>query len=364
MIGRKFLTACAVCGWVGLAVAPAARAQPPERTQETTVLDPQQEIRERQALERRSPDTALQQFVQGIDIPDLGLAAGNVEGEPGVEPLSRLETLLKRLPGPLILGITPLAGKALAAGNEFEARIVVSLRLSTPLLQDQPLSSDAVIQSKTTFIERVTMRRDKSGEWKIVPRPAPAPLEAAATAASATGDERARAQALEVLAQAGAGEGDGWVNAWARIVAQPRTLLAQSAADASIKNLKQLLASITRLAANNGQKYAFSTDDFFEKLLPYAGNKELFLAPPIDEAAAFAYTLNPGLAGLTRFQAEPAPVVALYEGGPDGKPLFRFAGRALIGFADGSVALVTPQQAAKLKWQAPPQAPDAAPQAP
>ena len=83
--------------------------------------------------------------------------------------------------------------------------------------------------------------------------------------------------------------------------------------------------------------------------MPYVKSRQVFRAPALDGEELSPYALNPAIAGksLAQFD-EPARTVALYEGGPDGQPVFRFGGKAVVGFVDGHVELVGPEEAAKL----------------
>jgi prepilin-type processing-associated H-X9-DG protein len=214
------------------------------------------------------------------------------------------------------------------------------------LQQRGPFEDDPLLQHRTLYIERLSLHRPENGEWKILPRPAPAP-----PASPADETAQAQAQRIEAAVRAAQSETDGFLNAWARALSSPRQLLVRSAARASQQNIKQVLLGMMQLAQDYNETFAFTSDNFREKLLPYVKSETIFLAPVLDEEKEFAYALNPALAGKGLAQLdEPAQTVAIYEATPDGKALFRFDGKAVVGFADGHVALVAPGELNKLVW--------------
>ena len=63
------------------------------------------------------------------------------------------------------------------------------------------------------------------------------------------------------------------------------------------------------------------------------------------------YVFNANLSGLSTDQVKtPARTVMFYEGQNE-KPIFRYDGKAAIGFADGHTALVSPDEGQKLIWK-------------
>ena len=158
--------------------------------------------------------------------------------------------------------------------------------------------------------------------------------------------------AIESRIKSAQSEADGFLNTWVRALAQPRALLFNTASRTSITNVKLLMLAMLQVAQDDHEKFAFTPANFQEKLRPYVKGRETFLAPILFEDKPFAYTLSPNIAGKNLAQfAEPARTVAIYEADKDGKPLFRFDGKAVIGFIDGHVKLTTPQEAEALIWQ-------------
>ena len=352
---HKYLPVCALL--ISVQWGSIARAQPPDAGQPRAglMLTPEQEQEHRQrqqqeaeAKERLTPEGVLGQFTLALNQNNLLLAARTIEGEHNWADLRRIEATRqdpeqKWPPRAWSFDLLPLIEQAPEGKNEFEARVLVALKRHDPV----GLEDDFLLSIKTTFVERVTLRRPPNGEWKIVPRPALAlPQEV-------RGDTlQAQIKVLEANIQAARDESDGFLNTWARAIAQPRKLSLDATSRASMSNIKQLLLGVLQLSQDYDEKLAFTPANFQDKLQPYVKSRAIFVAPILDEDEAFSYTLNPAIAGvaLAAFN-EPARTVAVYEADREGKPLFRFDGKCAIGFMDGHVELVTPEKAATLVWK-------------
>jgi prepilin-type processing-associated H-X9-DG protein len=145
--------------------------------------------------------------------------------------------------------------------------------------------------------------------------------------------------------------GDGFDNSISRAVymlAQKSELkLANEKAKVSMTNMKQLSLGVLMFAQDYDDRYAFAPQYLQEAILPYVKSKELFLVPGSQEAYSFNANLSDqSIADLK----EPSKTVMFYEGA-DEKPTFRYDGKAAIGFADGHVVLVSPEDAKNLIWK-------------
>ena len=343
MIQLKYLLGCALAA----ASAQTARAQESEAAPAPPVLPAQvapglspEQVMEawqlkKDAERRRTPEEMLWQFTIAINGVDLVLASRSVEGGQANADLRKLQARQEKAPRNLRLDVTPLFEYIDKGQREFEWRVAVSLRFSGLM------GEDALLQSKTTFIERLTLRRDKSGEWKIVPRPAPPEI----AAPNAQKNAQDQIQAIEEATHAAQSEDDGFLNTWARTMLRPRDILMRSVGQDSLSNIKQLGLGILQLSQDYDEVLSFSTADFQDRLMPYIKSTEVFQAPALDEDKAIAYAINPAIAGksLASFD-DVARTVAIYEAGPDGRPLFRFNGKAAVGFMDGHAALVGPEE--------------------
>ena len=140
---------------------------------------------------------------------------------------------------------------------------------------------------------------------------------------------------------------DFWANL-SFVLAQKTNRKGYSAkAKRSMRQLKMLGLGVIQLVQDYDERYAFAPEYMQEALLPYLRDRELFFLPDSKELYAF----NENLSDKSVAQVgEPARTVMFYEGA-DEKPTFRYDGKAAIGFADGHVALVSPDEAAKLIWK-------------
>jgi prepilin-type processing-associated H-X9-DG protein len=360
----KYLQMCALAASISGAQVATAQPQDAGQPRAGIPLTPEQaaefqqkqraELKERQeaaeAAERRTPAGSLQQFATALNTGDIALAERLVlGGRPG--HAQQLEGGLS----PWRFGIFPLAADAPEGKDEFEARVVVFFMRSDPL----EVTDNYLLSTKMSFIEAVTLRRGDDGEWKIVPRPAPpaflnvkgANLQEQIAAIKAMSVQEQIAS-LEANIKAAQSESDGFLNTWARTLSQPRVPNLQVASRISMSNLKQILLGMLQFAQDYDQKLLFTPANFAEKLQPYTKSRKIFLAPTLDQNDPFAYTLNPEVAGksLGAF-AQPSRTAAIYEADKDGKLLFRFDGKAVIGFVDGHVKLTSPEEAEKLMWK-------------
>lgn len=140
-------------------------------------------------------------------------------------------------------------------------------------------------------------------------------------------------------------------------------------AERSLMQMQDLRLATEQFAQDYDLIYAFDPRYIFKALEPYLVNTASFSVPDVNEF----YTFNGNLSGLkTRSrpfvygQFDPNPhglydlkanevealarTVMFYEGQNE-KPIFRYNGKAAICFADGHVALVSPDEARKLIWK-------------
>ncbi|RYG65477.1 hypothetical protein EON80_17285 [bacterium] len=115
----------------------------------------------------------------------------------------------------------------------------------------------------------------------------------------------------------------------------------------AISRLKQLGLGALMLAMDYDEIYAFYPQYAEKALYPYLKDNDLWKVP--GQSSKFSF--NASLSGLTLAKlAEPARTVAFYEG-EDEKPVFRYAGKAAIGFADGHTVLVSPEELKGVIWK-------------
>ena len=162
--------------------------------------------------------------------------------------------------------------------------------------------------------------------WEIVPPPAPPP-----------------ALETDLLAAPNA---PFWTNV--AFYLRPKLDVAPDASldKRSLHKLWQLGVSAQWFAQEHGGRYALAPN-FIGALAPYAQNVGIFMLPDSREFYSFNSQL---LDARAQAIAAPGATVLFYEGSGQ-KPTFRYDGKAAIGFADGHVALVSPDEAKGLIWK-------------
>ena len=115
----------------------------------------------------------------------------------------------------------------------------------------------------------------------------------------------------------------------------------------SVNNLKQLGLGVAQLVQDYTEVYAFAPRYLIEALTPYIGDSTVFLVPDTNEI----YSFNANLSGLKLADINEVYKTVLFYEGQNEKPIFRYDGKAAICFADGHVALVTPDEAKSLIWK-------------
>ena len=129
-------------------------------------------------------------------------------------------------------------------------------------------------------------------------------------------------------------------------------------AAASVSNVKQLCTAADVYANSHGQQLP-PADSWPQVLQEQMGLPAAVMADPADRQGGLAYAMNAGLGGTIQHPG-PSRTVLFFEcrpgappaGGPDllpDKP--RHAGRYVIGFLDGHVESVAPEEVRQLIWQ-------------
>lgn len=115
----------------------------------------------------------------------------------------------------------------------------------------------------------------------------------------------------------------------------------------SVENLKQLGLGVAQLVQDYDEVYAFAPRYLIEAVTPYVRNPTVFQIPDTNEI----YTFNANLSGLKLADINEVYQTVLFYEGQNETPVFRYDGKAAIGFADGHVALIAPDEARKLIWK-------------
>lgn len=116
-----------------------------------------------------------------------------------------------------------------------------------------------------------------------------------------------------------------------------------------LSNMKQIATGMMMYAQDYDEHFLPKGASLIDKIMPYIKNKEIFTCP-LDPPGTVSYTFNSGLAGVTlAMLEEPARTVMIYEG-KGGKLDYKHDGQAHVGFADGHVKAIKPEEAAGLIW--------------
>lgn len=187
-------------------------------------------------------------------------------------------------------------------------------------------------QPGTNLSGRLRLRRG-GADWKIVPADPQTLMEAIKTP-----EKNSALLLTSMLAYPG-------------VLVEARKKARETACTS---NLKQIALAAMMFAQDYDDKFAFKPATFQKALLPYIKNEAVFRCPEHSKNGAVAspsYVMNSHLAGkaVARLKV-PARTVLFFEA-TAGKMDFRHDGRAGVAFADGHVALVTPEQAKTLRWQ-------------
>jgi prepilin-type processing-associated H-X9-DG protein len=136
------------------------------------------------------------------------------------------------------------------------------------------------------------------------------------------------------------------------LVRYPKAVLAGRAMAKevnSLSNVKQISLGLIMYAQDYDEVFIPDAARFKETILPYIKSEAVFTSP-FDPAGTISYKFNPQLVRKSMAKiAEPANTVMVFEG-EHKKLLFRYDGKAVVGFADGHAKFVTPEEAKKLRW--------------
>ncbi len=114
-----------------------------------------------------------------------------------------------------------------------------------------------------------------------------------------------------------------------------------------LSNLKQVSLATQMYLQDFDETFPPIKKDYKKMVAPYLKRPAVFFCPA---APKTAYTLNTNLQGLkVKSVRMPRQTVLLYDG-KKGKLEYRHDGRASVSFVDGHAKLVTPEEAAKVRW--------------
>lgn len=142
-------------------------------------------------------------------------------------------------------------------------------------------------------------------------------------------------------------DGGGFLSYAAYFLSQKHGVDAQLRAKPSLQNLKMLGLGALQFAQDWDEIFAFAPEYLREALLPYTKSEATFLVPGSREPYAF----NSNLSEKNVAQLDEVARTVLFYEGENEKLAFRYDGKAAVGFVDGHVALVSPDDAKNLIWK-------------
>ena len=145
----------------------------------------------------------------------------------------------------------------------------------------------------------------------------------------------------------------GVVELLVSICVEPEALLAIEAegkAEMALSNLKMISVAAMNHLTSKDDRFLLTPENWTKELEPFLKNR-LILTSPFDAKGTVSFSLNPNLAEETFSKLKNPEKTVLFFEGKVGAPLFRNNGKALIGFADGSVRRLTPEQAKAILWK-------------
>ena len=140
---------------------------------------------------------------------------------------------------------------------------------------------------------------------------------------------------------------DLWANVAYHLAQKQPLQQTGTFAELSQGNLKQLGLGVLQFVQDYDEVFAFAPPYLIEAISPYVRSTTIFRVPNTNEI----YTFNANLSGLKQADIDEVYQTVLFYEGQNETPIFRYDGRAAIGFADGHVALVSPEEADKLIWK-------------
>jgi prepilin-type processing-associated H-X9-DG protein len=142
----------------------------------------------------------------------------------------------------------------------------------------------------------------------------------------------------------------GFTTRLATLIAYPQKSLTAYDLFKSESNVKQILLGLMQYEEDYDNQINLNPQNYKDGLMPYIQSYILFTAPG-DVEGTVSYNINPNLFGLySKAIQDPWTLVSIYQG-HDQKLDFKYGGYAVVGFMDGHVKAVTPEEAKDLRWK-------------
>lgn len=142
----------------------------------------------------------------------------------------------------------------------------------------------------------------------------------------------------------------GFTTRLATLIAYPQQSLIAYDLSQSEKNVKQIILGLMQYEEDYDHQINLTPQSYKDGLMPYVQSETIFTAPG-DAEGTTSYDLNPNLTGINGAGIQhPSTLVAIYQG-HDQKLDFKYGENSVVGFMDGHVKAVTPEEAKTLRWQ-------------
>ncbi|MEO6908235.1 MAG: hypothetical protein ABI210_10125 [Abditibacteriaceae bacterium] len=143
----------------------------------------------------------------------------------------------------------------------------------------------------------------------------------------------------------------------ASLIAYPQKSLTMYNLVESQNNVQQIIFGLLMYEQDSDNKIDFTPKEikgklmiYLKALMPHRQNDDFFTAPG-DTAGTMSYSLNPNLIGINDEDIKnPSTVVVIYQG-QNQKLDYKYGNYSVVGFADGHVKWVTPEEAKGLRWK-------------
>ena len=283
----------------------------------------------------RSPKAAVQSFIDALKHQDSKALAACVQG---AQDNADLGELLKR-DGAMGLSMSHAEISDLieidyeggvntgGTGPYDKAKVAVDVTMEVTQVPGQPKT-----RARVSVVELFTLRKE-GDMWRIVPN---SDMLLSAAPAGTT----ARAYGLRPLSQ---------LVAFAANPAMLVSVRAQAAQVTCISNQKQIALGILMYVQDYDEMYPPKKAVYEKVTSPYIKNMDVFRCP-LDVQGTISYTFNANMQGVSLAAlVSPAKTVMTYEG-KNQHLEFRHSGKTVVGFADGHVKLISPDEAKDVYW--------------
>lgn len=145
-------------------------------------------------------------------------------------------------------------------------------------------------------------------------------------------------------------KGSGFTTRLATLIAHPKKALAAYDLRQSASNLHRISLGLKMYEADYDNQINLTPQNYKDGLSTYVRGNVFFTAPG-DPVGIISYNLNPNIHGINEEDIkDPQTLVTIYQG-HDQKLDFKYAGYTTVSFMDGSVRIISREEAKNLRWK-------------